>query len=136
MAKAANGGASVLVVEDEPLIRLFLADVLRDAGLEVTEACTADEAADILAEHAYSAVLTDVTMPGRMDGVELAAHVCRDHPGTAVIVASANDVGGEVPDDVPFLRKPYNVRQLVKLVTTLVGQSHPVPGKGSRETRQ
>jgi CheY-like chemotaxis protein len=120
MARDFHGAGSVLVVEDEPLIRIFLADMLRDAGLYVTEACTADEAAGILNDQRYSAVLTDVTMPGRMDGIELARHVCRAHPGTAVIVASANDVGGDVPRDVPFLRKPYNVRQLVNLVTAMV----------------
>lgn len=115
-----NGTASVLVVEDEPLIRMFLADALRDAGLNVTEACTADEAADILTEQEYGAVLTDVKMPGTMNGIELAKLVSREHPGTAVIVASGNDVGDDVPQNIRFLRKPYNVHQLVKLVTALV----------------
>jgi two-component system, response regulator PdtaR len=119
MRKAFNGADSVLVVEDEPIIRIFLADVLRDTGLHVTEACTADEAADILSKCEYSAVVTDVTMPGSMDGVELAEHVGRAYPRTAVVVSSANHVGN-LPRNVPFLHKPYDIRKLVQLVTTLI----------------
>ena len=104
--------AAVLVVEDEPLIRIFLADALRDAGFAVTEAVTAHEAADYLEEGDYSAVLTDVTMPGRMDGLQLAQRVCEEHPCTAVIVTSAKDVR--------FLRKPYKLSEVLKLVNNLV----------------
>lgn len=112
--------ATVLVVEDEPLIRIFLADALRDAGFAVTEAMTAHEAADFLDERDYSAVLTDVTMPGRMNGLELARHVCQEHPCTAVIVTSAKDVANDVPKDVSFLRKPYKLSEVLTLVTNLV----------------
>ena len=126
MAERASA-ASVLVVEDEPLIRIFLAEVLRDAGLHVTEACTADEAAAILSEQEYCALLTDVKMPGRMDGVELAKHVCREHPGTAVIVASGHHVGKGLPDNVPLLRKPYDTRALVKLVKSLAAERRTQP---------
>jgi DNA-binding NtrC family response regulator len=112
--------ATVLVVEDEPLIRIFLADALRDAGYAVTEAVTAREAADFLDERDYSAVLTDVTMPGRMNGLDLAQMVCEEHPCTAVIVTSAKDVANDVPKDVSFLRKPYKLSEVLRLMTNLV----------------
>jgi DNA-binding response OmpR family regulator len=112
--------ATVLVVEDEPLIRIFLADALRDAGFAVTEAVTAQEAADYLDEDDYNAVLTDVTMPGHMDGLELAHRVCEEHPSTAVIVTSAKDVANDVPQDVCFLRKPYKLSEVLRLVSNLV----------------
>lgn len=136
MPKSSTGTISVLVVEDEPLIRIFLSDLLRDEGLHVTEACTADEAADLLKDREFSAVFTDVTMPGRMDGLELAQHVCREHEGTAVIIASANDVGGTVPQDVPFLRKPYDVPHLLRLVTAMIEQAHVKPEHRPGKTRR
>jgi CheY-like chemotaxis protein len=63
-----------LVVEDEPLIRMFVAEVLTNAGIEVLEDARADEALTILSENAerVTVVFTDVNMPGSMDGLQLA----------------------------------------------------------------
>jgi CheY-like chemotaxis protein len=63
-----------LVVEDEPLIRMFVAEVLSNAGIEVVEDARADEALTILSENAerVTVVFTDVNMPGSMDGLQLA----------------------------------------------------------------
>jgi CheY-like chemotaxis protein len=63
-----------LVVEDEPLIRMFVAEVLSNAGIEVLEDARADEALTILSENAerVTVVFTDVNMPGSMDGLQLA----------------------------------------------------------------
>jgi CheY-like chemotaxis protein len=66
-----------LVVEDEPLIRMFVAEVLTNAGIEVLEDARADEALTILSENAerVTVVFTDVNMPGSMDGLQLAQRV-------------------------------------------------------------
>jgi CheY-like chemotaxis protein len=66
-----------LVVEDEPLIRMFVAEVLTNAGIEVVEDARADEALTILSENAerVTVVFTDVNMPGSMDGLQLAQRV-------------------------------------------------------------
>jgi CheY-like chemotaxis protein len=66
-----------LVVEDEPLIRMFVAEVLSNAGIEVVEDARADEALTILSENAerVTVVFTDVNMPGSMDGLQLAQRV-------------------------------------------------------------
>jgi CheY-like chemotaxis protein len=63
---------TILVVEDELLIRLMLVDALRDAGFEVVEASNADDAlATLESQPAIDLVFTDVRMPGTMDGVGL-----------------------------------------------------------------
>jgi CheY-like chemotaxis protein len=64
---------TVLVVEDDGLVRIDAADTLREAGFDVIEAEGADEALKVMASRGDIAVLfTDINMPGRMDGVELA----------------------------------------------------------------
>jgi DNA-binding response OmpR family regulator len=110
---------TVLVVEDEPLLRIFLAEELRCAGLDVTEARTGDEARECLCKQKFKAVVTDVRMPGTMNGLELAQQVLRDCPDTAVLIASADAVNA-IPPGAHFEPKPFNVPKLVKRVKALV----------------
>jgi two-component system, response regulator PdtaR len=72
----------VLVVEDQTLVRMFMADFLDEAGFKVFEAVGADEALTVLeARPDVQAVVTDIEMPGSMNGIEL-THVIRDRwPG-------------------------------------------------------
>jgi len=69
---------SILIVEDEALIRFDLIDFFEDAGFRVFEAADADEAIEILErERTIRVVLTDIQMPGSLDGLNL-AHYVRD----------------------------------------------------------
>ena len=79
----------VLVVEDQTLVRMFMADFLDEAGFKVFEAVGADEALTVLeARPDVQAVVTDIEMPGSMNGIEL-THVIRDRwPGIGVVVTS------------------------------------------------
>src|SRR5437870_1162727 len=80
---------TVLVVEDEVLVRLMIADELRRQGLDVVEACTADEAISVLQSSVkVNLLLTDIQMPGQLDGLALAALVHRGFPRIKVVVAS------------------------------------------------
>src|SRR5689334_25139202 len=64
----------VLIVEDELFVRMDAANIIEKAGFGVVEACNADEAIEILeGRDDISVVVTDVAMPGSMDGVRLAA---------------------------------------------------------------
>jgi two-component system cell cycle response regulator CpdR len=65
----------VLVVDDEVLIRLTVTDALEDAGFEVIEAGTADEAVDMIDSEAIHFLFTDIQMPGVLTGVDLAKEV-------------------------------------------------------------
>jgi CheY-like chemotaxis protein len=109
----------VLLVEDEPLVRLVTADILLEANVQVIEAGDAAEALRVLkAEVAVDVLLSDVEMPPGMNGYELVGHVHRDWPGVEIIVSSGREWPKE--DDLPpgavFLAKPYLNSTLVSHV--------------------
>src|SRR6201994_605092 len=80
---------TVLLIEDEALIRMGTSAMLEDGGFQVLEAANADEAQILIAGHPEIAmVITDVQMPGSMDGLELAILLHRDHVHIPVLVTS------------------------------------------------
>ncbi len=109
--------AKILLVEDEPLIRELMAEMLEDAGFDVTAICTGDEAAILLAEDGYAVLLTDVTMPGVIDGIGLAEHAREIHPGLPVVFVSGRPESEgrarRIGQPVAFFHKPYDVDCLV-----------------------
>ena len=110
----------VLVVEDEPLVRMVAADALADGGIMAWEAGDANEALEVLEQHPRIGVLfTDVNMPGDMDGLGLAHEVSAIRPDVRVIVTSgAESVAGEdLPNEGTFLPKPYPTQRLVSIVS-------------------
>ena len=79
---------SILVVDDEPAMRLLLSSVLKDEGHDVTAAASGEEALQLIARRHYHLLLTDLKMPG-ISGLDLLEQVKRDDPGTAVIILTA-----------------------------------------------
>ena len=81
----------VLVAEDEELVRLVIAEALRDAGLEVMEAEHAEAALSVLEHHAarVHVLFADIQMPGSMDGLALARHISENWPEIALLITSA-----------------------------------------------
>ena len=78
-----DGSIAILLVEDEPLVRLVLTDLLADAGYRVTEAGNADEAMTLLESRPdMRVIITDVRMPGTLDGFAL-ARFAAEPPGTS-----------------------------------------------------
>lgn len=78
-----------LVVDDEPLILLDTSDIVTDAGYQVVEATTADQALAYLETHAaFDLLVTDIQMPGTMDGIALARHVGERWPHVKILVVS------------------------------------------------
>lgn len=101
---------SVLVVEDDSLIRLNIVDQLEDAGYEVFEAANADDAIAILAiTPSIRLLFTDIDMPGTMDGLKLAAAVRHRWPPVKIIVTSGQHIVGiaDMPEGSVFFSKPY-----------------------------
>lgn len=102
---------TVLIVDDEPLIRLDAASVLEEAGFHVIEAGSADEAIDILnSTPGIWAIFTDVDMPGSMDGIRL-AHAVRDRwPPVHIFVMSGHRIvaDADLPVGGRFFSKPYD----------------------------
>jgi CheY-like chemotaxis protein len=119
---------SVLLVEDEVLISMLVADVLTEGGFEVHEVATADEALRYIeAGNPVDVLFTDVNLPGAMDGRELAAKVRARRPDLPVVYASgrydSRDIGPLVPRSV-FMTKPYNPDEVCKLLTRLTETAH------------
>jgi two-component system, response regulator PdtaR len=110
---------AVLVVEDEFLIRMDIADSLETAGFIVYEAANAREAIDMLDRHPHiQAMFTDVDMPGGMDGVRLAA-LARDRwPPLKIIITSGyrKMSSDDMPSECRFFDKPYS---LDRVITTI-----------------
>ncbi len=116
-------GAVVLLVEDEPIVRMVAADVLLEAGFCVVEAASGDEAKALLNERSDVRVLfTDVRMPGRLNGIELAHIVDEQRLEIGIIVASghAEPRPGDLPQRALFLQKPYYPSQMIDAVVSVI----------------
>jgi DNA-binding NtrC family response regulator len=116
----------VLLVEDEPLLRFFVSDVLEDAGFEVIETANADEALIWLdVRDDVGVIVTDIQMPGRLNGLDLAALVHRRWPRILILVVSgfASPNAAELPEHGRFLAKPYDgstmLRHLREMITSM-----------------
>lgn len=109
-----NNTDIILVVEDEVLIRLVIAQYLRDCGYRVIEAAHADEALLVLrkSEIAIDVLFTDVEMPGSMDGFALAQWVRSNRPDMEVVLAGsvnrAVQAASDLCDQQDNVPKPYN----------------------------
>jgi CheY-like chemotaxis protein len=102
---------AVLIVEDEPLVRIGAVNIIEDAGFEVIEAASADEAIGILeCRSDVRVVFTDIHMPGSMDGLKLAHAVRNRWPPIRIIVTSGRELMAEqdLPEGGRFVAKPYN----------------------------
>jgi DNA-binding response OmpR family regulator len=117
---------TVLVVEDEILIRMGVIDPLAAAGFAVIEANGADEALAVLHEKAAGVHLlfTDVNMPGSMSGLQLAHHVRRSWPPIALLITSGASalVASDMPAGARFLAKPYDPDHVVDHARILIAQ--------------
>jgi DNA-binding NtrC family response regulator len=109
----------VLVVEDEPLLRMMAIDLVEDAGFEALEARDATEAVAILeARPDVRIMFTDVDMPGGIDGLKLAALVRDRWPPIKIIITSGHlRVRGDmIPAWTEFFPKPYNTQDVVAML--------------------
>ncbi|MGO8954587.1 MAG: response regulator [Rhodomicrobium sp.] len=120
--KGAISAATILVVEDETLILMMIADHLRDAGLTVIEAKHAGEALAILSKSAaIDFVITDVRMPGGLDGLALAKCVKQQKTTIPVIVVSG-DLSHAPSQEIAnaFFSKPYDLNVVLTRVKELL----------------
>ena len=112
----------VLIVEDDFLLRMDAADMIKAAGFEVIEAGNADQAIEVLeARPDITVVFTDIQMPGSMDGLKLARAVRGRWPPIKIIATSGLvDVGEkDLPEGGRFLRKPYGPGELACVLREL-----------------
>ena len=118
-------GASVLVVEDEVLIRRPIVDHLRDCGWRVLEAATADEAKALLLSGAtIDVVFSDVQMPGALDGIGFARWIHDHHSEIKVLLTSGVAATTGIPIEVcaqkSIFRKPYDCEAVASRIRVLL----------------
>jgi two-component system, response regulator PdtaR len=100
----------VLVVEDEKLVRLYAADLLAEAGYKVIDVASADAALEAMSEQPDIRVLfTDIQMPGKLDGIQLAQKVHEQWPEVLLLITSGGrkPAKAEIADHGHFIAKPY-----------------------------
>jgi CheY-like chemotaxis protein len=117
--------AVVLVVDDEPLTRILTVQVLEEAGYQTEEAWNSEEALSRLDGHAIAALVTDVDMPGSMDGCGLAWHV-HDHRPTAALIIISGVTEPEADALSPtarFLAKPLDPVRLLRELGEALSQA-------------
>ncbi|MCP1517951.1 DNA-binding NtrC family response regulator [Pseudomonas migulae] len=113
-------GGLILVVEDDPLILEFLCEVLQEEGFTVEPQISADAAASYLEQHADKVVLllTDITMPGTLNGADLANQFGDRWPGKPIMIMSGFETpqSSGVRHEVSFIKKPWALGQLLDCV--------------------
>jgi CheY-like chemotaxis protein len=118
-SRSPDGDGQILVVEDETLIRLDLVALLEDAGLNVLDAADADEALGLFADHPdIRILLTDVQIPGSMDGLHLAHRVRESWPDVSLMLMSGNlnMPTHLMPARSFYLGKPLDRRRLISAI--------------------
>jgi CheY-like chemotaxis protein len=110
-----NKAVTVLVVEDEAMMRTKLAEELQDAGYSVVEAVDGTEAIDILTVgRDVKIVISDVRMPGPIDGVELCRRVRSGYPGIKIVLSSGESNAADSAAHDGFFLKPYRVAWIIR----------------------
>ncbi len=118
--------STVLLVEDEPLIRLFISELLEEAGFKVVEAANATEAQVLLnAGLQVNVLLTDVDMPNGCNGFELAHQVHQCWPEAEILIMSGRQwpSQGDLPPGAAFLAKPCPNEAIVSYVHSAAERS-------------
>ncbi|MBS4045780.1 MAG: response regulator [Alphaproteobacteria bacterium] len=125
IAESDDSRPVVLVVEDEVLVRMVIAEYLRECDYVVIEAGSAVEAVALFkADVEVDVVFSDIQMPGAMDGFALSKWVRQNRPGVKVILtsgaASAADKAADLCDDGPLLQKPYESEEVGRRIKQLL----------------
>lgn len=117
--QSTDGSAYVLVVDDEYLVRMMVCDCLRETGLKVMEACSGDDALCTLqAGVPVDVILSDVRMPGSIDGLGLLQQSRAAYPDLPVIIMSGHLSADDALSKgaMHFLAKPFSIDAALALV--------------------
>jgi CheY-like chemotaxis protein len=126
MGASSGSRGVVLVVEDEPVVRMVAAATIQDAGFDTVEVADADSAIAILEDRIdIRIVFADTHLPGSMDGLQLARAIRDRWPPIELIVTSGlmKVQLQDLPERGVFLAKPYSLEALTAAVTSFVDRS-------------
>jgi CheY-like chemotaxis protein len=117
--KSPASGATVVVVEDEILVRAATARYLREGGCIVFEASSAEECLDLMAaEPSIDVVFTDIRLP-RRSGLDLMRSLRRSHPRVSVVLTTGAKLEEPIPEGVTLMRKPYFLFEIERRIAVL-----------------
>lgn len=117
-----QGRPSLLLVEDELLIRVSLADALEDAGYAVTESGSGEDAIAQLERFTFAAVITDIRLGTGPSGWDVARSARQRHPSMAVVYMTGDSAADWASQGVPssvMVQKPFAMAQLITAVSSL-----------------
>jgi len=119
-----NEKARILIVEDEPAIRIGLVDVFTYHGFDTAQAADGNEGLHMALNGQYDLVLLDVMLPG-MDGFQICQHIREQHPDQAVIMLTAKTRDEDIVQGLSlgaddYVAKPFSVTQLVLRVQAVL----------------
>ncbi|MET1112459.1 MAG: PAS domain S-box protein [Allosphingosinicella sp.] len=115
---------TILLVDDEPLVRASTADMLTDLGYEVVEADSGHDALALIDLRRPDMVITDHLMPG-LSGTDLALILAAERPGLPVLIVSGYAELDGLPADLPRLTKPFRQSDLAACVADLRHRPNP-----------
>lgn len=113
---------SIMVIEDEALVRMMAVDLFEQAGFEVLEAENGSDAARTIAEReSIDGLFIDISMQGPMNGLELARIACEHHPEAIVVLVSSKTppAAHELPGSARFIAKPYDSAAVLRVFELL-----------------
>jgi len=120
-ADEVHGRGKILVVEDNPDVAEVTEDMCRDLGYDVQGARTAKEAYRLIESEPFDLVISDIVMPGEMDGVELARRIRDSYPEIPVLLVTGfSDKATGIVPEFPLLRKPFEIAELSRLAARMV----------------
>ncbi|QHF50718.1 response regulator [Pseudomonas sp. S49] len=113
--------STILVVEDDNIVRMLIVDVLEELEFAVLEADGGEKALEILQDTQIhiDLMMTDVGLPG-MDGRELATEARKLRPALPILFASGYAESIDVPEDMHVIGKPFSIDQLRDKVKSII----------------
>ena len=124
-----NEAAPILLIEDEPSVIAFLRAALERRGYSVDNADSGAEALRRLSGGRYSGVISDIRMPGTVNGAEVHAWIQQNRPelGGRIILISGDTANSETQallarSGTPCIAKPFRVQQLISIVEKTFGK--------------
>ncbi|HXM98582.1 MAG TPA: response regulator [Candidatus Dormibacteraeota bacterium] len=122
-------GTAILLIEDEASVSAFLRAALERKGYLVDQASSGAEGLSLLAKQAYSGVITDIRMPGEINGADVHTWIQKNQPhlGARIILISGDTANKETQallanSGTPCIEKPFRVQQLISMVEKTFGK--------------
>jgi DNA-binding NtrC family response regulator len=128
-ARTPAGLAPILLIEDEPSVTAFLRAALERHGYAVANAASGAEGLNMLSGGKYSGVISDIRMPGAVNGAEVHAWIQKNRPELCarIILISGDTANSETQaflaqSRAPCIEKPFRVQQLMTIVEKTFGK--------------